>query len=213
MAQPAGPTIASSRRLGLRGFAAPAGARLKRGVGYNYLGKEAEMSDDAAAYLAHARKLNETAGGLLRLDTKDADALSGKISIGLSLQAIELAGKAIMRTMGLTVEQIRKKHGRHDLCTLLSEAEELLAANKDSRLIPLQGFLFQCPTIDGVRFGTSIGGYLRAHFAEGPSAFPRSYLYPDYPVFTGPVPVQAINVMAHELIEIADIIDKTLGAA
>lgn len=47
----------------------------------------------AEDYLERAIEINKIARRLLKLDTQDATWLQGKISIGLSLQAAELAGK------------------------------------------------------------------------------------------------------------------------
>lgn len=60
------------------------------------------------------------------------------------------------------------------------------------------------PTIDGTRMGNTIAAYFEDHFARSASAFPRSYFYPDVPVFTGPAPIRAIHVMAQHIIEVAE---------
>lgn len=65
-------------------------------------------------------------------------------------------------------------------------------------------FLLWTPTIDGTKFGNTIAAYFDLHFSKGASAFPRSYFYPDKPVFTGPVPIHAIFVIVEHIIEVAE---------
>src|SRR5436309_2264012 len=77
----------------------------------------------AAAYLEHAREINAIAGKTLQFETKNATTMAAKISIGLSLQAAELAGKGMLRSLGHSVEQIRQQHRKHDLLTLLRQVE------------------------------------------------------------------------------------------
>jgi hypothetical protein len=170
--------------------------------------------EEAAAtpdrYVEHALEVNAIAREALRLRTRDARPIAAKISLGLSLQAAELAGKAILRALGHTVEQIRKDHGRHDLLTLLRSVETELRAHQNANLGPFHHFLLWTPTIDGQEFGSTIGAYLELHFARGASAFPRSYFYPDEPVFTGPVPIQALCVMVDHIVEVSRNVVETL---
>jgi hypothetical protein len=59
--------------------------------------------------------------------------------------------------------------------------------------------------INGQLFGTTIGMYLDSHFAAGPSARPRSYFYPDYPiVFQAPKPPEALHEIVNSLIDFAE---------
>jgi hypothetical protein len=46
--------------------------------------------------------------------------------------------------------------------------------------------------------------YLDKHFKQGSSAHPRSYFYPDEPVFTGPKPPHALLIMTDDFIGVAD---------
>ena len=158
----------------------------------------------ATDYLQHAREVNSIAGASLRLESRNATAIAAKISIGLSLQAVELAGKAIMRALGHSVEDIRREHRRHDLLTLLRQAQAELQEWQGDRLDPYRRFLLHTPTIDGRPMGNTIADYLEEHFSQGASALPRSYFYPDESVFTGPEPIQAIHVMAQHIIEVAE---------
>lgn len=159
----------------------------------------------ATSYLEHAREINTIAGSALRLETRDATALAAKISIGLSLQAAELAGKAILRALGHSVENIRKQHRNHDLLTLLRQAQAELQQRPEESLAPYRRFLLWAPIIDGKEMGNTIAAYFKCHFERGASAFPRNYFYPDVPVFTGPTkPIHAIYVMVQHIIEVAE---------
>ena len=52
------------------------------------------MPATAQDYIDHASEINRLAGEALRLETRDATFIARKVSIGLSLQAMELVGKA-----------------------------------------------------------------------------------------------------------------------
>lgn len=158
----------------------------------------------ATDYLEHAREINAIAGTALRLESRDATAMAAKISIGLSLQAAELACKAILRTVGYSVDEIRLQHRNHDLIKLLRQTQIELQQRPEKSLDPYRHFLLWAPTIDGTQMGNTISAYFERHFAQGASAFPRSYFYPDEPVFTGPVPIHAIQVMVQHIIEVAE---------
>ncbi len=161
----------------------------------------------ATDYIEHAKEINSIARTTLRLETRDASWLSGKMSLGLSLQAGELAGKAILRSLGHTVEQIRKEHAKHDLLTLLRKAEMEIKIRPEEEFKPYYHFLLWTPEIDGVKYGNTIGSYLNEHFSRGASARPRNYFYPDESVFTGSVPIHALLVMVDYLIELVEKID------
>lgn len=88
----------------------------------------------AKDYIEHAKEINSIARTTLRVDTRDSTWLAAKISLGLSLQAGELAGKAILRSLGHSVEQIKKEHAKHDLLTLLRQAEKELRARPEDEL-------------------------------------------------------------------------------
>jgi len=70
-------------------------------------------------YIEHAAEINKIPGNTLRLETRDADPIAAKVSLGLSLQAAELAGKAMLRALGHSVDSITREHRNHDLLTLL----------------------------------------------------------------------------------------------
>lgn len=163
-------------------------------------------------YVEHAVEINTIAGNVLRLETRDAKPIAAKISLGLSLQAAELAGKAMLRALGHAVEQIRRDHRNHDLLTLLKQVEAELQAHPNKGLGQFHHFLLWTPTIDGSQFRNTIAAYFQTHFARGPSAYPRSYFYPDEPVFTGPVPIQALYVMVEHIIEVARNVVDTLAS-
>jgi len=162
-----------------------------------------QMEATSAQYLEHAREINAIAGSALKLETRDASTVAAKVSLGLSLQAAELAGKAILRTLGCSVKQIRKKHPTHDLLKLLTHVEHELQGSRIEALSPYHHFLLWSPTIDGVKLGNSIVAYFDLHFAQGASAYSRSYFYPDEAVFTGPVPIQSLYVIVEYLIQVA----------
>jgi hypothetical protein len=163
-------------------------------------------------YVEHAIEINAIAGNALRLETRDAEPVAAKISLGLSLQAAELAGKAMLRALGHSVEKIRRDHRQHDLLTLLNQVEAELQAHPNKRLGQFHYFLLWTPTVDGRQFGNTIAAYFQEHFARGPPASPRSYFYPDELVFTGPVPVHALYVMVEHIIEVArNVVDTLAG--
>ena len=170
------------------------------------------MSDVSALdYFEHAKEINSIAGKALRLDTKDASALSAKISLGLSLQAAELVGKGLLRALGYSIEDIRKSYKNHDVLTLLRYIEKEVEKRSENELESYYHFLLWAPEIDGTEFRTTISGYLEEHFSQGKKAYPRSYFYPDENVFTGPVPIHALYIMVCYLIEIAEEINKIVG--
>lgn len=163
-------------------------------------------------FIEHAREMNKIARQALRVETEDASFLSAKISIGLSLQAGELAGKAILRSLGFTTTEIRYKHKNHKLLKLLKSVAKSLKNHPREELANYSGYLLRTPTIDGVAYRTTIAAYFEEHFAHGPSAYPRSYLYPDVEAFTGPSPIHAVYYMVEEIIEVAQKISDLCGS-
>lgn len=163
----------------------------------------ARRANEAACYVEHAKEINDLARRSLCLEARNATFLAKKISLGLSLQAIELAGKGILFYLGESIDDIRKNHKNHALPVLLKSAESLLQQKTESVFRKYDHFTLWSPTIDGVKFNTTISAYLSQHFSKGASARPRSYFYPDEPVFTGPAPIQAVYIMADHLIEVA----------
>ncbi len=157
----------------------------------------------AQRFIEHAETVNETAALALRLETRDATAIQAKISFGLSLQAAELASKAILICTGLTPDEARARHRRHDVYQMLLEADERIKGHPN-RAIKLYGkFLTWVPIVDGIEFATSLGEYFEQHFSHGATALPRNYFYPDLEQFAGPEPPQALHVMVEHLIECA----------
>lgn len=164
--------------------------------------KENEITCDAKAsdYIEYARKINAIAKSILNLETRNTDWLAGKISLGLSLQAAELAGKGILRTLGHSVIDIRNQHRKHNVLALLQQVEKELQNRPEESLTQYHHFLLRTPEINGTRYNTTIGKYLSEHFSRGSSAYSRNYFYPDVPVFTGPVPIQALAIMVEHII-------------
>ena len=152
-------------------------------------------------YLWFAEDVNRSAGFLLETTNGTLNSSSAAISIGLSLHAIELCGKAMLRSLGHLSQDIRKRHKGHKLLELLAEVEREISNHPDPRVREFRGFLLHAPTIDGQEFGSTIAGYLKKHFNQGETAYPRNYLYPDNENFTGPRPISAIHMMAEYLIQ------------
>lgn len=170
------------------------------------------MPATAQDYIDHASEINRLAGEALRIDTQDATFIARKVSIGLSLQAMELVGKAILTSLRVEVAAIRAAHKHHDVLAILADAERRLAAHADDALKQYKNFTLWAPTINGIQFNTTIRGYMEEHFLRGASAKPRNYFYPDEPTFTGPQPIQAIFVMTERLIEVAGEISRLVGS-
>lgn len=161
-------------------------------------------ANELAGYVEHAEELNKLAKYELSLESRDATYLAKKISLGLSLQAIELAVKGILLALGQTKEEIRRNHPRHNLQKLLQAAEEKLQARSEPEFQQYHHFTRWSPVIDGIELSTTVAAYFEEHFRRGSSAESRSYFYPDTPVFTAPKPIQAICIIADYLIRIAD---------
>ena len=158
----------------------------------------------AKDYLEHAKEVNAIAGKTLRLETKDSTWISVKISLGLSLQAAELAGKGMLKALGYSVVEIRKQHHNHDLVALLKNVEQELQKRPEEELKDYHRLSLWTPTIGGTKVGYTIAGYLTCHFSKGASANPRSYFYPDELAFTCPTPPYALFVMVEHIIEVAE---------
>lgn len=155
----------------------------------------------AQDYLDHARAINDLARyALEKAIAVGKSTLDLKVSIGLSLQAGELAGKSMLRSVGIPVEEIRKKHRDHKLPELLCAVDSLFASDANRRFEGLIGLQCQKLSIDGRQYGTTIGAYLDKHFKAGPSAMPRSYFYPDEITFIVPVPPNSLFELVEVLI-------------
>lgn len=163
-----------------------------------------KISVSASDYVEMAKEMNAVAGETLKLKTQNATTIAAKISLGLSLQAMELAGKGMLCALGYTPEQIKKNHTKHKVLDLLRNVEQELKQRPNNILADYRRFLLWAPSIDGTKFGNTIASYLEEHFSKGASARPRSYFYPDEPVFTGPVPIQALFIMTQHIIKVAD---------
>lgn len=137
---------------------------------------------------------------LLETDEDTLPSTSAAISIGLSLHAIELCGKSMLRSLGHTKDEIRKEHSGHDPLAILNDVQEQIQSNAHPKISSFCDFLLHAPVIHGQEFSDTIAGYLKKHFKRGTTAYSRSYLYPDNPSFTGPQPISAIHVMADYLV-------------
>ncbi|WP_420426937.1 hypothetical protein [Algiphilus sp.] len=160
-----------------------------------------EESPSPRRYLEHAVVVNEAAGRALRLETRDASALQAKVSIGLSLQAAELAGKCFLRMMGDSSETIRRNYRGHNTTKLLKDVADRIEAHEND-MFRLHGRYWRWQLlVDGVEYGTTIGEYFEHHFARGPSGYPRNYFYPDEETFAGPQPIQSLYVMVEKILD------------
>ena len=170
-----------------------------------------ETDPQPSAYFEHARVINEAARLLLRLDTRDTTSLHAKISIGLSLQATELAGKGILRALGDDSTAIRKTHSQHNIVHLLQTVDKRIRDHQNPKLRTSCDFMRWQPEINGVQFGTTIGQYFTSHFAHGPISHPRNYFYPDHAAFSGPEPIHAIHLMVEYIISCGEALNASLA--
>ena len=152
-------------------------------------------------YLRHAAETNRAAGFLLVPQDQPLNSSSAAISIGLSLHSMELCGKSMLRSLGYRTGQIYQRHRQHRLLDLLGDVESEISQHSDPEVQKFRNFLLYTPTIDGQEFGNTVAAYLKRHFSQGRTAYPRSYLYPDNATFTGPQPISALHVMAEYLVE------------
>lgn len=159
-----------------------------------------DNSPSPQRYLEHAEAINEAAAKALRLETRDASGLQAKVSIGLSLQAAELAGKCFLRLMGMSSTDIRRQYPGHNTAALLQDVANKVEANDNGIFRLYSRFWDWTLVVDGVEYADTIGEYFERHFARGPSAYPRNYFYPDEETFAGPEPIQALYVMVEEII-------------
>jgi|GEM_PF-2870743 len=169
----------------------------------------------AKDYLILAREMNAIAGKTLKLETRDAEPIAGKISLGLSLQAAEIAGKAMLRNLGNSVKDIKQNYRNHKLLTLLRDVEQEVRGRPEPEFRHYHDFLSWAPTIDGTKYWTTVGAYFELHFARGATAYPRSYFYPDdHPDeggFTHPEPIQVVFFLVEYLIEVAENLAALMG--
>jgi hypothetical protein len=165
-----------------------------------------ESDATPASYIDHAIEINRIARILLPMDLpikeRKVNGLTAKISLGLSLQAGELAGKAMLRSLGYSTIEIKKEHSYHNLPGLLACVQENVTEKWPNGAPGLDDFLCFQPVIDGIE-GNTIGAYLNKHFSKGAAAQPRSYFYPDEPKFFGPQPYYALVIIVEHLIHVA----------
>ena len=162
-----------------------------------------KLSNYVAGYVEHAEAINSLARHSLKLETRDATYLARKISLGLSFQAIELASKGILISLGEGLESIRRKHKYHDMILLLKHVEEAIQSRTDVEFVKYHDFLSWSPKIEGVQLRTKMIDYLLQHFDKGNAAKPRNYFYPDEPVFVAPKPIQCVYLIAEYIIQMA----------
>jgi hypothetical protein len=120
------------------------------------------MTATAQDYLNLARATNDIAGATLGLGRplaeRETDGRKGKVSLGLSLQAAELAGKGMLVALGVSPRRVRKNFGNHNLMKLLLAVEKKLSASPNPKHNELKNFMLWAPVIDGVQFGPALFG-------------------------------------------------------
>lgn len=129
------------------------------------------------------------------------------LSIGLSFQAIELACKGILLTLGHSQVKIKKSHGHHDLVKLLNYVHEALATHKNENIKKCCDLLERKPKLAGTLYEITITQYFAEHFRnerpDKPSEHlkPRSYFYPDYGKYKFPKPYGLLCALTDLLID------------
>lgn len=175
----------------------------------NVSNRSAEIETPPIEYVYFARELNDIAGELLHIATRETvDGRRAKVAYGLSFQAAELAAKGMLRALGQTTSQIRAAHRNHDLIKLLDDVEARINTHEDFEKV--RKFTRHTPVIDGQLYGTTIRGYLEGHFKRGPGALPRDYFYVDSPKWTGPLPPHALHCMVTDILNISETVVTTL---
>lgn len=156
-------------------------------------------------YLEHAQCLNDLAK--IALDKAIAagkTTVDLKISIGLSLQAAELVAKSMLRSLGLSLDEIKKLarngKGSHDVDHLLKNVISIIESDPIGRFMHFHDVLCWAPEIDGRSGWITTGKYLEEHFSKGETGHPRSYFYPDFLIFQSPGPPEALHTMINQLI-------------
>lgn len=161
-------------------------------------------------YIWYAEESNRAAKFLLQKDNKELKNTSLSISFGLSLHAIELCGKSMLRALGSSPSEIKNEHSKHKLLALLENIEEKISSHPETKVQEFKEFLLSNLTVGTQEFG-QIALYLKRHFNCGVTAYPRSYLYPDNEVFTGPELIFGIHAIAEHMIKKATELALALG--
>lgn len=161
----------------------------------------------ARDYIESAKEANRISGMLLPSQVGPLNAeeeIRLQYSLGLTFHAAELAGKAILRSLGIPQTRIRKEHGQHNLHKLWKSIwGEIHKSEPCYKLFT--GFCCTKIQIDG--YGTTNGKHL-AEFL--PIAEPRRYLYPDSLSFKCPYPLNSLFIVVSKFIEIADKVEEVL---
>ena len=162
-------------------------------------------------YIWYAKESNRAAEFLLQPNNEVLNSASFAISIGLSFHAIELCGKAMLRSLGDLQNKISKEHSKHELLNLLESVEQRLSIHSDAKAQGVKDFLLYEPVVNGKRLGETIKSYLQTHLSSKKEARPRNYLYPDNETFIGPKSISTIHVIAEHIIESAIELCSILG--
>jgi hypothetical protein len=162
-------------------------------------------------YIESAKEANRISGTLLpsRFGSLNAEEeIRLQYSLGLTFHAAELAGKAILRSLNIPQEQIRKEHGKHKLDKLWKSIWEETREKSTECYELFTGFCCTSIEIEGQTYGTT-NGMLLDDFL--PIVEPRNYLYPDSRSFNCPNPLNTLFIVVSNLIEVAEKIEAVMA--
>ena len=166
-------------------------------------------------YIEYAIQFHR-AGKAIITDLDEATRVNPQlaVSIGLFLQSIELCGKSILRSIGISQRAIRKGYANHDVYELMRDAQDAVAALPISGLENLSSFLDHDVPIFAYSFRDNLGELLKHLSERNQAGKPRNYFYPDHPTFAALKPPGlniAIEQMTHRLIKDSSEIARVLG--
>lgn len=165
-------------------------------------------------YLEHASQFHVAGKILLEHAMSEGKRAQLQISIGLFLQSIELSGKSILTSIGMTQRAIRKGYGQHDIYQLMLDAEYAITALPIPGLDRLANFLDREVSVVSYGFSDTLRNLLKSLKQNDQAGKARNYFYPDFPKFAALEPVGlnvAIEQSAMSLIEDSLAIAIALG--
>ena len=137
---------------------------------------------------------------IMLLDNSLNDKKSNlSISIGLSLHALELFGKSILRAFDTPPTSIRSNYRQHNLLDLLRNAQDLVLDSEGTRALKQSEFLEYRPESDNWKASFSIEAALHSLLNEEKTISPREYLYPDRAEYSALEPYSALPIMSDYL--------------
>lgn len=166
-------------------------------------------------YLRYANQFHRAGAVLLQeLDWEHGEPAQLAVTIGLFLQAIELAGKSILRATGLTAKEIRDRHRWHGIFNLIRDVQRQIIGTNNPELERFHDIKDHKIQIFAYGFSGSVGE-LTEKLAESKEAGkPRNYFYPDHHEFSAFDPPwlnRAVERMVDKLIRDASEIARILG--